>query len=317
MKYLWLLIALAAGLACPAQDSLPDIQPYLPERVGAFPQVRDLAISPAGNECFFTVQSHMGDLSALVFLRKEKKKWSEPVIASFSGQYMDLEPFFTADGLQLWFASNRPRNGDTAPAPDFDLWYVTRESPSAPWSAPVHPGAPVNSSHNEFFPSLTLQKHLYFTSDATEGSQGQDDIVVCKWENGAYLPPVSLRGGINSAGYEFNAWVAPDESFLIFSAYNRPGAQGSGDLFISFREGEVWSPAQNLAFLNSPQMDYCPFVDLKNGMIYFTSKRNQTRTEVLHPRTLPELMQEFRRYDNGLSRLYQVHIEGFPQTLRP
>jgi hypothetical protein len=32
---------------------------------------------------------------------------------------------------------------------------------------------------------------------------------------------------INTESYEFNAYVAPDESFLIFSGYNREDGYGS------------------------------------------------------------------------------------------
>ena len=65
-------------------------------------------------------------------------------------------------------------------------------------------------------------------------TKGKDDIFVSKWENGKYTEPVSLSDSINSDGYEFNAFIAPDESYIIFTAYQREDGFGSGDLYMSY-----------------------------------------------------------------------------------
>ncbi len=54
-------------------------------------------------------------------------------------------------------------------------------------------------------------------------------------------------------------------------------------------------------------MDYCPFV--MNNTLYFTSKLDNTKTVFETSLTIEELLKEFNKYANGLSRLYQISIQ--------
>ncbi|MBK8368964.1 MAG: hypothetical protein IPL10_16665 [Bacteroidetes bacterium] len=75
------------------------------------------------------------------------------------------------------------------------------------------------------------------------------------------------------------------------------------------KKDNQWIRAQNIGkFINSNGMDYCPFVDLKNGTMYFTSKRNAVEKQFDKKQTLEEVLKEMNVYENGLSRLYQVDI---------
>lgn len=118
---------------------------------------------------------------------------------------------------------------------DYDVWYVERKNTDAPWSKPINLGKPVNTGHNEFYPSVSKNNNLYFTSDSPE-SKGKDDIFFSPWENEKYLQPLLLSDSINTEGYEFNSFVSQDESYLIFSGYNRKDGFGSGDLYISYHK---------------------------------------------------------------------------------
>jgi len=102
------------------------------------------------------------------------------------------------------------------------------------------------------------------------------DIKISRYVNGKYQEPESLSDSINSKGYEFNAFVDPDEQFILYTAYRRPEGQGSGDLYISRKtaSGE-WGAGVNLKVLSSPYMDYCPFVTADKKYLYFTSDRPQ------------------------------------------
>ncbi len=155
-------------------------------------------------------------------------------IADFSGFYSDLEPFMTPDNLRLYFVSNRPLSNKENETKDFDIWYVERKSVDNNWGEPVNIGAPVNTELDEFYPSLSSNYNLYFTS-YKNGTKGVDDIFVSYYKNGKYTEPESLPEAINSSGYEFNAYISPDESFLIYTAYQRENSYGSGDLYISFK----------------------------------------------------------------------------------
>jgi hypothetical protein len=226
-------------------------------------------------------------------------------MAGFSGDYRDLEPFLSPDGLRLYFASNRPVE-DGGPAKDFDIWYVERERMDGAWGDPVNLGPPVNTAGNEFYPAVTANGDLFFTSDG-EGSKGQDDIFFCRSQEGGYAQPVSLGEAINTEGYEFNAWVSADGAMLIYTAYNRDGGLGSGDLYISRKGADGhWQPSENLGpGVNSDRMDYCPFVDA-TGILYFTSKRVAFPAEPFGFGTVADLLEATTQTANGQSRLYRV-----------
>jgi hypothetical protein len=292
-----------------SQSTTKTITPFLETMVFQFPNVRDLALSPNRNETICSAQSVMGDVSALIYSEFQNGSWSDPVVLPFSGQYFDIEPFFSNDGLNLYFASNRPLDTISKDSKDFDIWFVTRTTINDQWSEPKNMGVPINTEMDEFYPVITDSKNIYFTLDNTTLKR-KDDIYVSLFKNGAYDTPKPLSDAINSEGYEFNAFIAPDESFLIYSCYNREDGLGSGDLYISFKQDDnQWSISENMGpQVNSNKMDYCPFVDTQTNTLYFTSKRNATHTTFDEPLNIEKLKDEFERYDNGLSRLYKTSI---------
>ncbi|HMG68035.1 MAG TPA: hypothetical protein VK588_10125, partial [Chitinophagaceae bacterium] len=69
---------------------------------------RDMAISPGGDELFYTLQFNYGAISTIMHSKKINGRWTTPEVASFCGGYKDLEPAFSFDGNRLYFSSNRP-----------------------------------------------------------------------------------------------------------------------------------------------------------------------------------------------------------------
>lgn len=289
---------------------IEQVKGFLPEVFSQFPNVRDIAFAPDGNEVYFTIQSHLEGVSVIGFIKRVGGKWSAVQVASFSGKANDLEPFFNSDGLRLYFVSNRSLDAGSSVVKDYDIWYVERKNLNGEWSLPINVGSPVNSSSNEFYPSLSKNGNLYFTSDALT-TKGKDDIFICEYKHGKYLAPVSLSDSINTPGYEFNAFVSSDESYILFTAYNREGGFGSGDLYISYKNRNGgWSKAMNLGKeINSDKMDYCPYVDASN-VLYFTSKRNNVKSVFDKNLNLVELQKEMNKYENGLSRIYSFDAKA-------
>ena len=284
------------------------VQPAFLE-LQAYPNVRDFTLSTSGEEAYLSIQSPNGEASVITKIIKVNKRWSAPVKASFSGTYHDLEPFLSPDNLRLYFASSRPKGSASKDAKDYDIWYVERKSISEPWGPPLNMGTIVNSDKNEFYPSIASNRNLYFTSDRSD-SKGKDDIFFSTWNGETYDEPESLGESINTEGYEFNAYISPSESFLIFSGYNRKDGLGSGDLYICHKgPNKGWRKAVNFgSVINSNKMDYCPFVDIKNKTLYFTSKRSSIKAEKASENA-GKFLQELKKYDNGLSRLYKIGLE--------
>ena len=109
------------------------------------------AFAPDGRTLYFVRSTPNFSRWTIMLSRFEKGKWSEPEVASFSGQYSDADPFITRDGSRLYFISNRPTPG--RPAPNLDIWFV--EKTANGWGEPKNPGSPINSGGSEWYPTIS------------------------------------------------------------------------------------------------------------------------------------------------------------------
>jgi Tol biopolymer transport system component len=222
--------------------------------------------------------------------------------------YNDLEAQFSPDGQKIFFSSNRKADA-TDTITDYDIWYVTKEA-NGSWGKPVHSGYTVNSLHDEFYPSVTKSGNLYFTAQL-ENAVGKEDIFLCEWKNGQYLPPVPVSTAINTKGYEFNAFIDPDEQFILFTGYGRKDDMGRGDLYISKKneQGE-WQEAKNMGTLiNSKGLDYCPFVSWDKRILFFSSNRHLHKAPFEKPVNALMLKNFLSTPGNGLDDIYWVRFD--------
>ncbi|MCP4121919.1 MAG: hypothetical protein GY751_09225 [Bacteroidetes bacterium] len=289
------------------------VEPFLPETFMEMPYVRDMAISKDGKEIFFTVDDYKHTIGFITTIKRKRKKWGKPEVVSFSGNYRDIEPFLSHDGKRLYFASNRPVDKTSTDIKDYDLWYVERSSQQGKWSEPVRLPEPVNSTSDEYYPSLTASGDLYFTA-AREGSVGTEDIFMANNKNGEYQDPISILGGVNSESYEFNAFVDPTASYIIFTSYRERDGRNRSDLYISRKTVDgKWGKAQLIPDIYSNSIDYCPFVDPQGNRLFFTSERNNVSPSFEEPLSFKEFMDAIHNHPNGLGRIYSV---DFQEVLR-
>ncbi|WP_431123659.1 hypothetical protein [Flagellimonas flava] len=306
MKFYIPLLALFFGWYVSAQNNI-QVQPLL-ENLPMFDKIRDFTMDVKGKESYFTIQSPNEEVSVIVKSVNGENGWNMPTIASFSGKYKDLEPFLSPDGLRLYFVSNRPVDQGSTTLKDFDIWYVERANSTSEWSTPINIGSPINTEHNEFYPAVAQNGNLYYTCDCP-GALGRDDIFFSSYNDGSFAEPISLSGNINTEGFEYNSYISPDDSYLIFGGYNREDGQGSGDLYVSFKvDSGNWTKAIPLpAPINSKYMDYCPFVDPANNILYFTSRRSQEPGSNMV--SMDDLLDYLKSYQNGGSRLYKTQFD--------
>ncbi|AYL96468.1 PD40 domain-containing protein [Mucilaginibacter celer] len=266
---------------------------------------RDFTISPGGDEIFFTLQQPRFVSSTILRMVKKNGKWSKPEVAPFSGRYRDLEAAFSTDGQTVYFSSDRPLN-DGVTKKDFDLWRVKRDAGSN-WGQPENLGTEVNSTKNEFYPSVAKSGNLYFTVEADYG-KGSEDIVVCKPNATGYTKPESLPEDINTKYDEFNAFIDPGEQFILFSCYGRADDMGQGDLYISRKDNAgKWMPARHLPSpINSPALDYCPFVSRDKKHLIFTSNRVNSQLKNGQTKTYQQLQTLLNSAGNGWDDVYWV-----------
>src|SRR5438477_12575965 len=76
---------------------------------------------------------------------------------------------------------------------------------------------------------------LYFSGTIAHDESGID-IFVCEFVYGKYTTPKNLGPAINVKGIvNIEAFVSPDEKFLLIGAFNRPDSVGSSDIYVKLQ----------------------------------------------------------------------------------
>lgn len=111
---------------------------------------------PSGDECVFMVtyrKPHSNSVfSSLATSRIVDGRWSAPQFLPFSGiGYLDVYPFISYDGKELFFASSRP-TGRAELKNQHNLWRCRRVNNE--WSEPEPLPSPINGRGDMSGPSL-------------------------------------------------------------------------------------------------------------------------------------------------------------------
>jgi len=272
---------------------------------------RDFALAPDGNDFFYTMQWGYGQFSVILHSRKSAGKWSKPDTAWFSGRFNDLEPAFSPDGNRLFFTSNRPLKNTIDTAKDYDIWYFEKKEKR--WEGPFNAGPAVNSERDEFYPSISKKGNLYFTRD---NGDNKDDIFICALSQGQWDSARRLPEAVNSPGYDFNAFVDPDENYILFTSYKRSDDFGGGDLYYSLKKNAEWQPAIHLgAPFNSRWLDYSPFVSADRQYFVFTSKRQVLKFPFSKARSADQIRMMLETFGNGNDDIYIVRFSTLEKIM--
>jgi hypothetical protein len=282
---------------------------------------RDVAIMPDGSELYFGVL--LGPVTAIAVTRQGPDGgWSKPEVASFSrdSRFFNLEPAISPDGSRLMFLSTRvdgrePDPGEMRAWANEDIWVVDRAGDD--WSEPYNLGPPVNTEDSEFFPSMTRDGTLYFTR-GTEGGE-ESHIYRSRLVDGQYQEPERLGPEVNSTANQFNAFIAPDESYLILCTGDRDDSLGGTDYYVVFRSDEDrWSGPINLGTaVNTPGSgEFSPYVSPDGRYLFFMSTRLGAREKI--PHTLDwDYIQGYRNQPEiGNAGIYWIDA-SFIEALRP
>jgi hypothetical protein len=261
----------------------------LPDIVSTPHDELNSALFPTGDEFYFCIWEPDGSYSLMVTVRDDGK-WSPPRKASFAEQYSNVDPAVSPDGSRLFFVSNRPRE-EGSTTKDWNVWVVHREGVG--WGPPIDVGEPVNTSGDEFFPSVAGDGTLYFTAKR-EGGLGERDIYRASLTDGRHNQVEHLPRPVNSEFDEGDVCVAPDSDYLTVKINGREDSFGRGDLYISFRlPDSSWSELRNMGDkVNTEHHEYSPSVSTDGKILFFT------------------------RVINGKSDIYWINA-GFLTSLRP
>jgi Tol biopolymer transport system component len=228
--------------------------------------------SSDGTEIIFGIGNSI--TTQILSARLVGETWSKPRTIVAHERYSYMDAFLSPDETQLYYISNQPLDGQGEPK-DPDLWFSNRTENG--WGPPQNAGPVINSDQGEYYVSFTTEGTLYFTSNraAAKGQEINFDIHAAAKVDGEFQKPMRLGPSVNSTGYDGDVFVAPDESYLIFSS-DRPDGLGNGDLYVSFRTANGgWTEAKNMgAKINTDSQDYCPFVTRDGRYLFYSTKRD-------------------------------------------
>jgi dipeptidyl aminopeptidase/acylaminoacyl peptidase len=309
--------AAASLAAAPPEPPAPRPVRYAEGLVTTQHDDAHVSLSPDGQTLYFLRDTpDFAHWTVLQAHRTREGRWSPPEVAPFSGRWSDADVAFTRDGRRLFFVSNRPLDGRGPARRDTELWVMERtgDRTGTGWSEPRHLPE-LGSPGDEWFPSLTDDGTLYFGSERP-GGRGQCDLWRARWLGDHFAEPENLGAVINTPGQEIEAYVSPDERFLLFAAKGRPEGRGEYDLFVSYRCEGQWTPPQPLgADVNSEGWDFGARISPDGRSLYFTSNRSDFAPPRSRPLGYAELMRRLEAPGNGLRDVYRVDVSAL--GLRP
>ena len=186
--------------------------------------------------------------------------WGKPVNlgATVNSASLDNGACISANGLELYFSSNRPGGYG-----EFDLYVSTRTTPDDDWSPPVNLGAVINTGAIDRFPSITGNGlELYFSS-RRPGGYGNDDVWVTTrtTRDDPWGIPEHLSAPINTLADDRFPSISTDGLVLFFYSFQRSGGSGNADLCMTTRgtiQDDWRTPVTLGPTVNTPYSDSGP-----------------------------------------------------------
>lgn len=277
---------------------------------------RDVAMTPDGKELFFSAALGNYTVTTVFTTRLVNGRWSEPEVAPFAAdlRYGSIEPCVSPDGAKLLFASNRPMPGAVQKPGGYNIWVCDR-TPNG-WSEPYAISAPVDSAGDEFFPSLTRDGTIYYTRQ--EGRT--NNIYRSRFVGGKYSEPEKLPPQVNSGRAQFNAFIDPDERYIIVPVNGRVDSKGGTDYYIVFRnQDDTWSEPINMGekVNTAGALEFSPYVSPDGKYFFFMSTRAPSDLEVSTGRLTYEKFAAYHNQPvNGNPCIYWMSAR-FIDDLRP
>ena len=235
-----------------------------------------MAWTPDQQDVFFCRASDDFSSFEIFEVQETGGRWTQPSHPRFAEQWSNSDPHVTVDGRRVFFISNRPFPGDTTRTArqSYDIWYADRQADGS-WGDAQHLDAVINDPNgNEWSPTIAANGDMYFGSNKPPGGKSDQDIWVSRLVDGVYQPAENLGDSINTAGGEIEPWIAPDESYLIFSGARRADSVGTYDLYIAEQRAGVWQRAHLLPNgINTKYFEFNPSVTPDGRWLFFSSNR--------------------------------------------
>lgn len=257
---------------CPCSRG-PFGAPELVTGLGINGNVFGPALSADGLTLFFSTID--GDEDIFVATRADRGTAfsSATRVANVNGDESDDgTPFLSADGLSLYFFSDRP---DAAALGDRDLWVAQRPTADSEFGVPsLVPG--VSSDALDHLPRLSPDELTLFFVSGRDGANAFSNIWSAErpTRDAAFSEPIELAG-INTDVREEGFSLSSDGLTLLFASNRLDDADM--DIWVATRLSRVddFGSVENLSEINLPAVaDIDPALSADGFELFFASERN-------------------------------------------
>ncbi len=228
-----------------------------------------LAFSPDGTEFYMDIYYPGANPSGMRVRQMimTNNEWSSIQTAPFAGDYLSAGMSFNNNGNTAFWVSDRPQS---------NFWKSSKVNGIWSSAVPVYYQYPAGLGSGWRL-SVANSGRIYAHFFSGAGYE-QCDIYTIDRVNGQYMTPQKMSVAINSDSMDINAFIDPDEEYMIFES-NREGGFGDVDLYISFKKTDnTWSPATNLGYpINTDSYEMSPYVSADKQFLFFLSERDGGR----------------------------------------
>lgn len=217
-------------------------------------------VSPDAKEIYFTRWIPKFKSSRIMFTHLTDSGWTELEILPQTMDLQSLEPTMSPDRSKLFFGvwehTEDPEEWS------FKIQYLKRTNTG--WSAPFELGHPFNKGNVMY---LTVAQNGTAYTSYTISGRGSERLVRTLKLDGKYSDFEPVGSPIDTIMGAVYPCIAPDESYLLFSAPKR--SKESLGLFISFKlTKNTWSKPVEL-FTGFKRITQ-PWISLDGKYIFFT-----------------------------------------------
>jgi len=202
-------------------------------------------------------------------------QWSQPKLVPFTNMMRNGDFTLAPDEKTIYFQSNTPIAELKEEGTISNIWQVKKTEKG--WTEPKHLDFTINTKWHESYASITNDGVFYYFS-RRPGGFGKSDMYKSKLVNEKFTESKNLGKVFNTEEHEWDPFIAPDGSYLIFCS-TKPGGFGSDDFYISFYDkNSSWSKPVNMGNkINSKASDNRPYVTLDGKYFFFTSTKRGNR----------------------------------------
>jgi len=207
---------------------------------------------------------HSPRAGGVFIIENSDQGWTAPKLVESMGEFSAWAPCLSPDANSIYFARGLPESKRNL--------YRCDRTPRG-WAVPQELGPPLSSSSPEITCSLAANNSIYLGSIRKGGPRGGISIIWAAPFVDNTWPRVShISMHDQQEGRPADPGIAPDESFMVFTAINLPGGYGHRDIYLTLRLPDgTWSKPRNLGpKINSSYIEQSPRVSPDKKYLFFT-----------------------------------------------